>query len=172
MKKYILPLLLFLVLSCDKRPRNEHYFIYFTNTSSDVIYVGNWYWIWGDKPDYLDSIYHPCNPPEEKLAVAPNTTNNSALALRYWLTYEYMFKHTDTFTVYVFTDYFSASQHQDLSLDDLILLRNELTLACYKLSLNDLVTLDYQLSYPPDERMRNITMEPPYESYKQPHYVD
>ena len=165
MKKYILPLLLFLVLSCDKRPRNEHYYIYFKNTSNEVVYVGDWYWIWEQKPNYTDSIYHPMSPPEEFRAVAPNTTSSRALELRYWLTYEYIFTRTDKYYVYVFTEYFHAADHQDLSLDDLISLRNELTLVHYELSLDDLVALDFKLSYPPDERMSNITMEPPYESF-------
>ncbi len=38
-------------------------------------------------------------------------------------------------------------------------------LVCYELTFEDLVSLDFHLYYPPNEKMKNVKMDPPYESF-------
>ena len=143
-------------LSCNKRPANEHYYLSFKNTSSDTVYITNHYWLYdNDRPVPGFSRVHPFRLGPDDHAVPPGATKKEVDRLQYWLTYEYIFTKTDVFKVYVLPVYVAPGE------DD----GTWIPLVRYDLSLDDMVSLNYYLSYPPDERMKGVKMDPSYESF-------
>ena len=134
-------------VSCDvllHNPSDKHYCYSCENTSDNTVYL-SCFWPNTER-------HYPYGFPEEFHAVAPGTTNNN---LEPWplRSLEDMFEDT-TLWFYVFPSYV----HEAVYLD-------EFKLVVYKLTLDDLIALDFKLSYPPDERMKNMEMDPPYSSF-------
>ncbi len=151
MKKNILFIVLleYAFVSCDillHKDPNEHYYFACTNTSDNTIYIDTF------GPDV--SIHYLFGYPIEFHRVDSRTTNNS-LCPGGWLSYESYLKEYNVICVYVFPSY----------TDEAVVL-NDFKLVCYKLTLDDFIALDFRLSYPPDERMKNMQMSPPYEIFQ------
>ena len=157
MKKRLLLFVVFvsLCLSCDRRPQDEHYYLVFENNSSYTVYVADHYWIWQDQADQVDlERSQPFHLPVEFHEIPAFSVNDYTIPLTYWLTYEYMFTKTNQYLVYVFPKMY----------DDAISWE-EKKLVKYILTLDDLKSLNFHLSYPPDERMKGIEMVPAYSSF-------
>lgn len=161
-KLFLLFFSVFLVLACDKRDPKEHWVIYFTNNSDDTVMVFNYYW-----STYSDNTYedpkksdHRLRGPRNRYQVAPQMTRTDLFILREASpfikkeTFERLFERIECYYIYVLpNDYDGVSYHSDARI------------VCYGLTLDDLINLDFHLYYPPDEKMRGIYMDPPYETF-------
>jgi len=141
--------------SCEKEDtENAHYRIRFNNDSD--------YWIGGlYDPYYPDTtINYPWFPTDStKCKIQPKEsliiTNG-----HFKSTFESFFSSTnDTLMFYIF-DYKVLTTNKWAEVRD-----NYMVTQRYDLSLDDLRRLDWKLSFPPTEEMRNIKMWPPYGTY-------
>lgn len=146
----------FICVSCDKILPGEHVTLAFENNSLDTVYVD------GGLLTELDS-YRPNNIsiglPKKDCEVPPGTINYDTSPLvgaGICYSYEYVFSRTKTAKtclVYVVPFYSTEASGKPLY---------DYRLVCYELTIEDLVSLDFHLYYPPNEKMKNIKMEPPY----------
>lgn len=145
---------IYCIVSCDiyHVPEGEHNTLSFENSSKDTIYVNHLIWTWGgDEPDPReDFLFHL---PIEKCEVAPGKVNHDTCIIPF--SYESAFTRTKHCIVYVVPFYADADNRPTKPLYDY-------KLVSYDLTIEDLNDLDFHLVYPPDERMKNIKMEPPY----------
>ena len=74
-------------------------------------------------------------------------------------TYESEFHGMDTLIIFVFNSDTLATYGWENVKDDYLISQR------YDLSLNDLKRMNWHLSFPPTEEMRNIKMWPPYGTY-------
>lgn len=143
--------------SCVKQPHDGHLYLSFTNTSNNIVYVTDYYWIWSDiMNDPGFRIDHPFHLSEEAHSVVSKTTRKLNI-IAYYLTYEKIFTYTDKYTVYVFSRYLDPGDNKNFK---------ECILVRYELTLEDLVSLDFHLYYPPNEKMKYVKMNPPYETFE------
>ena len=150
MNKSLILFLLLVMVSCYKqRPSNEHYCLFFENSSDNAIYVAD-----QDAPSMAGRISYPFHRPEEFCKVAPGSINEKTIPLVYNLTYEDLFKSYEVYHVYVFPEFYDYPVRWE-----------EHKLVRYDLTLKDLVSLDFHLYYPPNEKMKEVEMDPAYKYF-------
>jgi len=161
MKKHIKILLLIIVYlySCIKpygfKDGYHSYFI-FKNTSNIDIAV-NYNAGRYDSNDYGTVNKSSIEANKGSMVVYANSTNDMLLALRKHQSWEHLvFRKYDTLKLFIF-DYAKllSMEPKDVPFDSVFLQR-------YDLTLRELDLLGWELSYPPDERMKNIHMYPSY----------
>ena len=138
------------IVSCNNRPADEHYYLTVENFSKDTVYLADKTWIGGGGEPIKGIV---SSKPKKSCMVVPGI-NYRILPLREWLTFEYMFTLTTTYTVFVFPEYYNTKIDYD-----------EYKLVRYDLTFRDLQSLDYHVYYPPNEKMSGVKMDPPYESF-------
>ena len=101
--------------------------------------------------------------PKEACEIAPNSINyhtapihGSGLAYSYEEVFSKM-KNAKKCLIYVVPFYSTEDVNKPLF---------DYKLVCYELTFDDLVSLDFHLYFPPNEKMKNVKMDPPYESFK------
>ena len=164
MKKVLLiiPVLVFVCISCDKILPGEHATLAFENNGSDTVYVNG---------GFLNVGLADFSPKNISIGlgakyceVAPNTINNKTAPIYgsgVAYSYEYVFSRTKTAErclVYV-VPFYSTKNIGEKPLYDY-------KLVCYELTFDDLVSLDFHLYYPPNEKMKYVKMDPPYETFE------
>lgn len=141
-------------ISCSRIRPGEHATLAFENNSSDTIYVVC-------VPN--DGVYDPSprvvptHFSKQSCEVAPNSINNDVAPLHFSgvaYSYEHYFSNTKNAKLFV---YIVPIYSRDNQYDN--------TLVCYELTREDLISLDYHLYFPPNEKMRHIKMDPPYETF-------
>lgn len=163
MKKALLILLVlvFVCISCNKILPGEHAFIAFENNSSDTVYVVGG--ILNEELFDYKSMTISVGSPKKYCEVAPysinyNTAGITGSGVAY--SYENVFSRTkvaETCLVYVAPIYSTESIGEKPLFD--------CKLVCYELTFDDLVKLDFHLYYPPNEKMKYVKMDPPYETF-------
>ena len=149
-------------ISCNKILPGEHATLAFENNSSDTIYVDGG--ILNKGIDNYSSNTISIGIPKDNCEVAPNSINyNTAPIYSSGVAYSYenVFSKTKTAEkclVYVVPFYSTENIGDSKPL-------YEYKLVCYELALEDLITLDYHLYYPPNEKMQHIKMDPPYDYF-------
>jgi hypothetical protein len=138
-----------------KESENCHPTIKFSNNSDMTLYVQDVDFYLVDSPDPFDirkySYFHP-----GQRNIKSHTVTKEALFSR--SCFEHQFKTINTLYVYVF----DAEVVKNTSWD--IIARDYLVLKRYDLTLEDLQRLDWKISYPPTEAMKDVEQWPPYES--------
>ncbi len=158
----IIAVLVSVCLSCNKILPGEHATLAFENNSSDTIYVVGG--ILNQGVDDYNSKKISIGRPKENCEVAPNSINYDTAPIYgsgVAYSYENVFSKTKTAErclVYVVPFYSTENIGGNKPLYDY-------KLVCYELTFDDLVSLDYHLCYPPDEKMQHIKMDPPYETF-------
>lgn len=143
---------LFMVNACKKEDENHHKTIEVINNSEKAIYT----YFGGAYPDTLFDIRVPSSP-RSIYKVEPYERNTTALWNRdYW---ESDFKvgwiiPSDTLMIYIY----DAELYDSKTFTHV---KNTI-IQRYDLSLQDLQWLNWKISYPPSEAMKNIKMYPPY----------
>lgn len=160
-KATVLRLLLALVLpitsnsSCNKVP-GTHTFICFNNLSKYYLYV----WPVKEFNEDCDTLqyWNYSAFGQERYRVPPESCNTRAIHLtpRHFRknTYENILSHYDLLMVFIWNKDDVYDQNGVYSGP---------IIARYDLTLDDLTLLDWEISFPPNESMRNIHMYPPYE---------
>lgn len=152
----------FICISCNKNLPGEHATLAFENNSSEIVYVSGGILNVG-LDDYRSSSIS-IGLPKEKCEVAPNTINYDTAPIHgsgVAYSYEYVFSRANTAErciVYVVPFYSTEEINGNKSLYDY-------KLVCYELTFEDLLSLDFHLYYPPNEKMKNVKMDPLYESF-------
>ena len=158
----IATLLVSVCFSCKKILPGEHASLAFENNSTETVYVVGG--ILNKGLDDYSSNAVSIGLPKEKCEVAPNSINYDTAPIHgsgVAYSYENVFskaKTADRCLVYVVPFYSTENIGGHKPLYDY-------KLVCYELTLDDLVLLDYHLYYPPNEKMQNVKMDPPYESF-------
>lgn len=151
---YILGLVL-CVAACSFRPKGEHWIIYFENNSQDTVLVFDYCWRWSKlmpEPDIRSS--RGFGVPKENRLVIPETIKGLYLLDDPDETYEQLFTVTDSFIFYILPENYDGWQYHC-----------DAKIVSYDLTLEDLVSLDFHLYYPPNEKMSGVKMDPPYETF-------
>ena len=153
---YQIFILIVLITSCSDKER--HYRVCFVNNTDFPIRVFNQR---GTSPlHYVEWIRenNPC------YYVPANSTNESTLSPGLGWYFERLYEGVDA-TIFVLDAKYSYIEVINRESDEGIILVR------YDMSLQDFKDLDWEISFPPDERMKNIRMSPPYEEvvarYKQ-----
>ena len=145
----ILTALSIILLSCGPTEDDKHHpYIYFHNTTNDSLYVT--FTAKGESAGFGILANPQC-------AVMPHSTNKDALSPM-WQTWEDYFRrdYVDTITVWISEYNLIKNSGSDyIDMDNGV--------QCYFLSLDDLMRLNFQISYPPIKTMRFIKMLPTYE---------
>ena len=128
----------------------ECYPQYFHNKSSDTVCV---YFAFGSVSAYPDTVI-PANPNAISMFVNPNSMLQIC---NDGIPYSKMLKKLpkDTLSVFIFNVDTLFKYNWNIT-------RAEYKVLRYDLSFNDLESLDNTIPYPPDERMRNMKMYPPF----------
>lgn len=145
----------FMANSCVmKEDENHHRTIEVINNSEKAIYTN----LGMSYPDTLFDVGVPSSSEPSIYKVVPHERNRSALNMArvYW---ETIFKDgsqipSDTLMVYIYDAELMDSKTFDHIYNTVI--------QRYDLSLQDLQWLNWKISYPPSEEMKNIKMYPPY----------
>lgn len=145
----------FMANSCVmKEDENHHRTIEVINNSEKAIYTN----LGMSYPDTLFEVGVPSSSEPSIYKVVPHERNRSALNMArvYW---ETIFKDgsqipSDTLMVYIYDAELMDSKTFDHIYNTVI--------QRYDLSLQDLQWLNWKISYPPSEEMKNIKMYPPY----------
>lgn len=167
MNKDLLLSVLFICISCNKILPGEHATLAFENNDSETVYVCGGILNAGVE-DYSSTITS-IGLPKEKCEVAPNSVNyhtSPIYASGVAYSYEYVFSRTksaDRCLVYVVPFYSTEEINGNKSLYDY-------KLVCYELTFEDLLSLDFHLYYPPNEKMKNVKMDPLYETFAKHHH--
>ena len=143
----------FTAMTCTQDTDDEHHHILFCNESDYDVFVDRSY----DHPD--TSLLHTQNvmTPGWDLKVESQSTNDEAFLSRG--SYESKFIRMDTLIAFVFNaDTLSVYGWDYVKEHNMVAQR-------YELSLFDLQNLNWRLTFPPSEEMRNIKMWPPYGTY-------
>lgn len=154
--------LLSIVISCNKTLPGEHTSLAFENNSSNTVYVSKGILNKG-LDDYGSKQVH-IGLPKVKCEVAPNSINYDTAPIYgsgVSYSYENIFSRTkvaERCLVYVVPFYSTETLGTYEPLYDF-------KLVCYELTFNDLVSLNFHLYYPPNEKMKHIKMDPPYSSF-------
>jgi len=163
--KNVIKLLLLLVIciasTCGKKYDSEncHYAIKFSNNMAKDLRV---------RDEFLHPIHYPNSFNIEKLSYTARgemykvrsgeQDNRSAMGSRGCV--ENVFNRVDGFLDTVFVYIFDAAIIENTSWD--IVARDYLVLKRYDLTLEDLQRLDWRVTYPPTEAMKDVKQYPPY----------
>ncbi len=161
-KLFLLFFSVLFVFACDKRNPREHWFIYFTNNSADTVIVYDYRLQWSELEDPKKSNHGLLGLPRSRYQVAPQMTRTDLFILREASpfvkkeTFEGLFERIKDYYIYVLpNDYDGVSYHSDVKI------------VCYILTLDDLEQLNWSISFPPTEEMKNVRMEPEFELINQ-----
>lgn len=155
-------ILLPIVISCNKTYPNEHTALAFENNSLNTVYVSNC--IVNETLQDYNSKQAYIGLPKVKCEVAPNSINYDTAPIYgsgVFYSYENIFSRTkvaERCLVYVVPFYSTEELGTYEPLYDF-------KLVCYELTFEDLVSLDFHLYYPPNEKMKNVKMDPPFSSF-------
>lgn len=140
--------LAYLSSACEEDKEHCHHTIQFNNNSDEIVYIHMGY----------DSIFFynlfP-NPITEDIYRVDAYSENT-LGLQHRNCIEYKFKHGDEVSVFIFDAEILVTTPWDT------IGKYYMVLQRYDLMLEDLQKLNWTLSYPPTEAMKNIKMYPPY----------
>lgn len=154
MRSFFLLFFIFAVVGCEHNP-DHHFQIMFHNNSHQDI------WVHGLRPEQGSVVPDTVSREghwEDLYKIEKGNSSMSPLTLSHWkLDYEYVFQQGSYYSVFIRTC--SIFTHEHWYPEDWY------ELARYDLTLNDLITLNWEISYPPDERMKSIRMWPPFDSY-------
>jgi hypothetical protein len=153
MKKVVLiipSLFLLFLYGCPSGAEYTEYVDFFNNSDNTISYSfesGTCYGIF-----FPDTLVPNCRPPHE-FTIAKGSEARVPVTK---LSYIYEVQKTDTLCFFIFdTD---TINHYDWET-----IRNEYKiLQRYDLSLQDFKRLEYTITYPPSEAMKNVKMYPPY----------
>jgi len=147
MKKIKLILLLFTLLALTACPKVDykHDFMFINNAGHDI-------YVYLKVPYEGDFIY-----PDTTIAyVRCGALFKSGASFAY--TYNYRENEMDTLILFIFdADVFNTYSWEEIRDEYKILQR-------YDIKFGSIKALEYNISYPPDERMKNMKMYPPYRS--------
>lgn len=167
----LIPVLLFILIStisCGNRCKNCHYAIEFSNESNRDVYI-DWARTY---PDTIDHLLYSISPAISAIAnkkkyVLARTKGHLSHG-SYW---EPLFKDgnmnpDNVLMIIIFnveavdsTNWKTIDWSIPANYDKYILQR-------YDLSLQDIELLNWNIPYPPMEKMRDMKMYPPYSSYE------
>ena len=133
--------------SCENDDENCHDRIYFLNKTSSTLYIKK-------EDSAILSSYCPYNNSHKAL---PNENNNTAF-FNVFSGRSDCYENTLKDTLYVFI--FEEDVLANHSWADVV--DKNLVLQRYNLSLQDLQKLNWQISYPPSELMKDMKMYPPF----------
>ena len=157
MKNVIKLLLLSLILmstKCeDKESENCHTSIRFSNNSEKDLYVRLYDLV--HRPPGVSEIEHISSTVQQRYKVYTGEQDNRE-ATHQISCIESFFRGQDTKTLYVF----DAAVVENTSWG--VVARDSLVLKRYDLTLEDLQRLNWFITYPPTEAMKDIKMYPPY----------
>ena len=158
---FLTPFILCILLNscCEhKDSENCHYSIALSNNSDKILYAKY------DSTGYPDSTNHfhgpsPLNRKECEIG-AYEQNNKDALCVSRPTSsgcFELAFKsRIKTVMIFIYdSDSLKTISFINSNYDRLVLQR-------YDITLEDLQKLDWKITYPPDERMKNVKMYPPY----------
>jgi hypothetical protein len=152
MKMRTIALLTIFVLTsntCRDDNKNCHDRIVFINTTNKTLYI-----VWDDTT--ILSKYNG-NPYSNWNKALPNGENNTGLFnMSNGRSYCYENTLNDTLHIFIFEDNVLATYTWQEVVDNYMVLQR------YDLNLTDLQQLNWQISYPPSEAMKDIKMYPPY----------
>ena len=154
MKKFknVLIILLIPILmgsSCGNDDKDCHDRIVFLNKSSRTLYIMN--------EDSAILFRYNGSPYSKSYKALPNEKNNTAL-FNVMSGRSYCYENTLKDTLYIFI--FEEDVLANHSWADVV--DKNLVLQRYNLSLHDLQQLNWQISYPPSEQMKDMKMYPPF----------
>ena len=161
-KVQVLVFVLIIFVSCNKILPGEHTSLSFENNSSEFVYVSSC--LLNEELSSYHGNTISLGYPRESCEVPPSSINHNAAPIYgpgVAYSYEYVFsrnKSAEKCLVYVAPFYSSKEIGSQEPLYNY-------KLVCYELTFEDLVSLDFHLYYPPNEKMKNVKMEPPYESF-------
>ena len=139
--------MLFAANQCNRE--NCHNEIPFINNSDKVLYVmGLTY-----SSDTLFYIGNWLTTPSNNHKVEPNSTNTHCLSRRAGNCYDVV----PITRIFIFEEQVILSTPRDT------IQQNYMILQRYDLTPEDLELLNWEVPYPPNERMKNMKMYPPYE---------
>lgn len=144
--------LCFFLISCEKK--DVHYQIWFNNNTDYCI--GVFY-----DPYYPDTtIAYPWFPADSTECKIQPDGNRVYTNGHFKSTFESFFESTNDKLMFFVFDYdtITTCEWQDVVDDYMVKQR-------YDVSLYDLNQLDWRITFPPGEEMRNIKMWPPYGTY-------
>ena len=153
MKKIYLIFLCFLTFTFMSCLKESHYDIPFYNSTDYTIYVD----VSFDHPDTTLRQMQDVTTSGWFLDIKPHKWGNPLDNMM--TTYESEFHGMDTLIIFVFNSDTLATYGWENVKDDYLISQR------YDLSLNDLKRMNWHLSFPPTEEMRNIKMWPPYGTY-------
>jgi hypothetical protein len=135
--------------SCENNDKNCHDRIYFLNKTSRTLYV--------KKEDSVILSRYNGYPYSDSYKVLPNENNYTAF-FNVFSGRSDCYENTLKDTLYVFI--FEEDVLANHSWADVV--DKNLVLQRYDLSLKDLQQLNWQISYPPSELMKDMKMYPPF----------
>ncbi len=150
MRRIIILAACFICVGCDVkfRHKGEHFFYWVNNYSEHDVWVAegdyyyqSWSGIWSNKELYQ---------------VEKNSRKKYFLYLE--KSFESYFGYNTFYTIYFYRGSALDSGEYGWPKDGECIAR-------YHLTLDDLISLNWTLSYPPDERMQCVSMSPPYDNY-------
>jgi len=155
--RLVLTLVLSIISNCScNKVSGTHTFICFNNTSKYYLYVWTVKEYYGDCDTLEYRNYSAFG--QERYRVAPETCNTKAIHLtsRHFRknTYEDILSHYDYLSVYIW--------NKDDVFEKNGVYRGPI-IARYDLTMDNLILLDWEIFFPPNESMRSIHMYPPYE---------
>ena len=148
---------LFSFTSCYPLHEDEdhHYIIYFKNLWNKSIVINyhiDWYWYYNPFESYSDSLFFKEKPISEDLRhyeIKPGDIDSKLMEHNDY--YETDLEDQDSVVIYVF----DAEQPDKKD--------SECFLARYHLSKEDLQKVNFHVSFPPTEAMKDFYMKPSYE---------
>ena len=158
MKKVIKILLV--ALACmatrcpDKESENCHTAIRFSNNSDKDLYIRHYDLL---RPPHITEIEHINGAVQQRYKVYSAEQNNRK-ATDGFTCYERIFRMDSLINLYIFDATVLENTPWDTVAKDYLVLKR------YELSLADLQRLDWQVTYPPTEAMKDVKQYPPYES--------
>ncbi len=152
MRNWLFLFCLGVMVSCDPPGVDEHSFITVVNDSEMSIDVS--YDL--DYPDRDFGPYDIHNYMEEKRRVFPHSSSNKPLGLPEWDSWENRFRNrieSDTLIIHIFDSrVIDNNTWSDIR-------REYMVEQVYYVSLDDLEALDWTVSYPPSEKMKDVKKE-------------
>ena len=153
--KISLVALIFMATRCpDKESENCHTAIRFSNNSDKDLYVRHYNLL---RPPHLFEIEH-INGTVQKHYKVYSAEQNNRMAMDSFMCYDRIFSMDSLINLYIF----DATVVENTPWETVA--KDYLVLKYYELSLEDLQRLDWQITYPPTEAMKDVKQYPPYES--------
>ena len=154
--KILLLSLICMATKCeDKESENCHISIRFSNNSEKDLYVRFYDLV--HRPPNMSEIEHISSTVRQRYKVYTGEQDNRE-ATHQSSCIESYFRGQDTKTLYVFDAAIVENTPWEVVAKDYLVLKR------YDLTLEDLQRLDWRITYPPTEAMKDIAQYPPYGS--------